>query len=231
MTPPTFLVACYRVLAKDLTIERRTFETLLTTGLTALIAVLVFSFAFDLATVRKLGPERLVPGVLWVSLAFASLVGLRRSFEIERRQLALRALMLAPVDRGAIYIGKTLANWLQLILLTTILVPLTAILFDLPLGKGLWLLLLLTALHALGLAELGTLFAGVVTRLGRGESLLGVLLLPAATPLLLSAITTGRGILAGGGGPTMKTWLLVTTGCNLLYLLVGWITFEFVLEE
>lgn len=229
--PPGFARAAWLVARKDLRIEGRTLESLGAMGLFALIVLVVFNFAFDLSTVKQVGTERVVPGVLWVTFSFSAIVGFARSFQIERRRESIAALMLAPVDRGALYAGKLLANLVLLAALAAALLPLSAVLFDYDLLAVAGPLVLVVGLHGVGIAELGTLFGAVASRLGRGEALLATLLLPAATPLFLSAVRCTSTVLAGEPLSRDRSWLLVTGGFDLLYFLVALMTFEFVLED
>jgi len=226
-----FFRACRVVAAKDLLLEWRTLETLSSTAIFSLIVLVIFNFTFGFGTVKEMGVERLVPGVLWTVLAFASVVGMTRSLQVERLRDTLTALFLAPVDRGALYAGKMLANLVKLTLLQIILLPLTALLFNFDLTRAGLPLLLVMFLHGLGLTELGTLFAGVTVRLGRGEALLATLLFPAASPLLISAVKSTAAVLEGRSLGTVSNWLLVAAGFDVLYLFVALLTFEFVLEE
>lgn len=219
------------VAAKDLRIEGRTLRTAAASGLFALVVLVVFAFAFDLDTVRRLGAPRVVPGILWITLAFAGIVGFTRSYELERQRDALAALAIAPIDRGAVFAGKCAANLALLLVLTAVLLPVTLLLFDAGQPGTVLPLVGVTVLHAIGLAELGTLFGAVASRLARGEALLAVLLLPAATPLFLSAVQCTRGALEGAGLAGNARWMLVTAGCDVLYFLVALLVFESVLEE
>lgn len=228
---PGFVRAALVVAAKDLRLEWRTLETLSATGLFALIVLVVFNFAFDLATVKEVGAARLVPGVLWTTFAFAGIVGFARSFQIERRRESLTALALAPVDRGALFAGKSLANMALLSTLQAVLLPLCAVFFDWDLLGNLGPVALVVAVHTIGLAQLGTLFGAVTARLGRGEALLATLLLPAATPLFLSAVRCTSAVLDGRGLSAERHWMLLSAGFDVLYFLVALITFEFVLED
>ncbi len=226
-----FLRTAGRIALKDLRLEWRTWESLSSSVVFSLIVLIVFNFAFDLATMRELGPQRLVPGVIWVTLAFASVVGFSRSFQLERRRDTLTALFLAPVDRGAIYTGKLLANLVQLTMLQWIVVPIAAVLFDfdvLSVAPGLAIVLML---YGLGLAELGTLFAAVASRVGRGEALLATLLFPASTPLFIAAVKSTAAVLDGGTLGSIADWLMMGAGLCLLYFLLALMTFEFMLEE
>ena len=229
--PPGFLRAAGAVLLKDLTLEWRTLEALSSMGLFSLVVMVIFSFAFERALQQEIGAARLVPGILWVTIAFASIVGLTRSFQLEHHRDSITALALAPVDRGAVFAGKATANLAQVLVLEAALLPVSAVLFDYDLVAVAGEMLVLVLLHTVALVEIGTLFAAVAARLGRGETLLATLLLPAATPVFLSAVLSTRHVLAGEGLAPARGWLLVTGGLDVLYFFVAMLTFEFVLDE
>ena len=216
---------------KDLRLEWRTLESFSAGAIFSLIVLIVFNFAFDLGVVRELGADRLVPGVIWIALAFSSLVGLTRSFQFERQHGAMTALFLAPIDRGAVFAGKAAANVIKLGSLQLLVVPLSALFFDFDLTAIALPLLGVIVLHGIGLVELGTLFAGITSRVGRGEALLATLLFPATCPLLISAVKTTAALLAGQSLAEHGHWLATAATFDLLYLFVGLLTFEFVLEE
>jgi heme exporter protein B len=231
MRRPGFFRACCIVAGKDLRLEWRTLETLSSTVIFSLTVLVVFSFAFGGGAIRQLGVDRLVPGVIWTVLAFASVVAMARSIQIERVRDTISALFLAPVDRGALFAGKMLGNLVKLTLLQWILLPLTAVFFDYDLIAVAGPLVFVLFLHGLGLTELGTLFAAISTRLGRGEALLATLLFPAASPLLISAVKCTAACLADGSLSGVSQWLLIATGFDVLYFFVALLTFEFVMEE
>jgi len=141
------------------------------------------------------------------------------------------ALVAGLYDVPVVFAGKGLASLAVLLALELVLVPLTLIFFDATDTVSLGALALVLLLHTVGLAELGTLFGAVASRLGRGEALLAILLLPAATPLLLSAVQCTKGALAGDPLSENARWMLVTAGCDVLYFLVALLVFESVLEE
>jgi heme exporter protein B len=178
-----------------------------------------------------MGPSKVVPGVLWMTLAFSAIVGFTRSFRIERAREALIAVALAPVDRGAVFLGKWVANFTLLAVLEAIVIVLTAIFFNLDIVSVIVPLAGVVLLHSVGLAALGTLFSGVVSRLGRGEALLATLLLPAAIPLLLSAVQCTASVLEDNPLSQIRIWLLLSVGFDVLYILVPILIFDAVLEE
>lgn len=231
MSRPGFFGTARLVAAKDLRIEWRTLESLSAMVLFALIVLVVFNFAFDLSTVRELGAGRLVPGVIWATLAFSGIVGFSRSFQVERRRESLTALLLSPAERSALFAGKTAANLMVLFALELLILPLSAVFFDFDLLAVAAPLALVVVLHTWGLAELGTLLGAVASRVGRGEALLSTLLLPVATPLFISAVKCTAAVLDGSGLASVSTWMLVALGFDMLYLFVGLLTFEFVVEE
>ena len=231
MTGAGFFRAAGVLAAKDLSIEWRTREGLSAMVLFALIVLVVFSFAFDLATIKELGPARLVPGILWTTLAFAGVVGFTRSFQVEARRDSLTALLLAPVDRGALFAGKSLSNLVELLLLEMLIVPLSAVFFGYDLFAVLGPMSLVVFLHTFGLAEMGTLLGAVAAKVGRGEALLSTLLFPVTMPLFISAVKCTAAVLEGKPLSSVTNWLLVALGFDLLFLFVGLATFEYVVEE
>jgi len=231
MKRPGYVRASLILAGKDLRLEWRTLETLSSTAIFSLAVLVVFSFAFGAGAIRQLGADRLVPGIIWTTLTFASVVAMARSIQLERTNDALSALFLAPVDRGALYTGKLLANLVKLTVLQAILLPLTAVLFDYDVIGIALPLLLVVFVHGLGLTELGTMFAAISSRLGRGEALLATLLFPAVSPLLISAVKCTAACMAGRGLEDVTHWLLVAIAFDVLYFFVALLTFEFVLEE
>jgi heme exporter protein B len=228
---PGFFRSSWLVAAKDLRMEWKTFERLVSMALFSLVVMVIFNFAFDLVTIRRLGASKLVPGVLWITLAFSGIIGFTRSFQLEHRRDSMIALMLAPADRGAIFLGKMIANLTTVWILQIVIVPLSAVFFNYDLVSVALPMAVVMGLHTIGIAELGTLFAAVATRLGRGEALLATLLLPTATPLFLSAVKCTEAVLEHETLGSMWRWLAVTSGLNVLYLLVALATFEYVLED
>lgn len=231
MTGAGFFRTAWILAAKDLGIEWRTREGISAMALFSLIVLVLFSFAFDLQTIRQLGAARLVPGILWTTLAFAGVVGFTRSFQVEARRDSMTALLLAPVDRGALFAGKALSNLVGLLVLEVVVVPLTAIFFNYDLLAILGPMAVVVVLHTVGLAEIGTLLGAVAAKVGRGEALLSTLLFPVTMPLFISAVKCTTAVLEGKGLSPVSNWLLVAFGFDLLFLFVGLLTFEYVVEE
>jgi heme exporter protein B len=228
---PGFLSVVRTVAAKDLRLEWRTFETLSASAVFALVVLVVFEFAVGDTGPALAAHEGFAPGALWIAVAFAAVTGASRSAALERHDQVIAAVLAAPVDRSALFAGKALANAVKLAAVSVALLIAVALLFDVPLLLAPVGLAVVLVVHGLGLVALGTLFAAVASRVGRGEALLATLLLPAAAPLLLSAVATTRAVLAGRPLGAESRWLLLALGFDLLYTLLGLLTFELVMEE
>src|SRR5437870_5064547 len=156
-----FLKTALLVLRKDFAIEVKSWEIFSTTLLFAVSCVLVFSFAL-VKEGRVLGADDAAAAILWIAIAFAGTLALGRTFERERYGETLRALLLAPAPRPALYVGKLLGVLMLLGLTEVLLVPLIALLFNAPLLERLALLLPLLACGTIGFAAVGTLFAAML---------------------------------------------------------------------
>jgi heme exporter protein B len=181
----TFFRVAWLVLTKDLAVETRSWELVSTTIFFAVSCVLVFSFAFvqEGRAIADLGA-----GILWVAIAFSGTLALGRTFERERQTDTLRALMLAPADRPALYVGK-LAGIVGLMTLTELLlVPLVALFFQAPIGRSPLLLTALLLAGTIGYAAVGTLFAAMLVRARSRDVMLPILLYPITVPVIIAGV-------------------------------------------
>jgi len=184
VTRPGFLTQAWRIAAKDLAIEWRSREILATSAFLAVVVVLVFSFAFVVGGTPPAPP--IVAGILWVAILISGSVGLGRTFDRERDGEAIRALLLSPVPRGAIYFGKlgaTLALMLGVELLVTIL---CGLFFSASIGPQVLRLALLLVLGTLGFAAVGCVFSAALLRAKSRDVLLSTLLYPIVVPILIA---------------------------------------------
>ena len=180
-----FLKVAWLVLRKDLRVESRSREMLFTTLFFAVSCVLVFSIAFVHGGQVVEGSAA---GILWVVIAFSGTLALGRTFERERQHDALRGLLLAPVDRPALYVGKLLGVLLLLGVVEAVVVVMVAFLFGAPFFQHVWRLLALLSLGTIGFASIGTLFAAMLVRTGNRAVLLPVLLFPVTIPVLMMGV-------------------------------------------
>lgn len=228
---PGLFRSAWSVAAKDLRLEWRTFDSLAAMLLFAMVLLLIFAFAFGATGAGEIEPEKLVPGVLWSAVSFTSLIAFSRSFQTEERQETMVALLHTPLDPSALFAGKLLANLCLVAVVEAALLPLSAIFFSLDLRPVLGSLLPILVLHTFGLGVLGTLAGAIATRLQRGEALVAVILLPLASPLLISAIECTGTVVAGRGLGSLGAWIWGTVAFDVLFLSIGLLTFEFVVER
>ncbi len=211
---------------KDLRAETRNRENVSAMLVFALLAIVLFSFALEL---DRTGREASAAGVLWVTLVFAGTLGLGRSLGREKDEATLDGLLLAPVDRSALYFGKLAGNFLFMLIVSVILAPLLSILFDVSFFKPLVPLALL--LGILGYAGVGTLIASMSVYTRGREVLLPVLLLPIALSILVPAVRATRGLLEGAPLDELAIWFNLLVGTTVVYLTLGYMLFDFVVEE
>jgi heme exporter protein B len=224
-----FLRVAWIVMRKDLTVEVRSREILYTTVFFAVSCVLVFAFAL----VREGRPmEDAAAGILWIAIAFAGTLALGRTFERERQTETLRALMLAPSDRPAIYVGKLLGILILLGVVELVLVPLVGLLFNAPLGGSPFWLALLLAAGTLGFASVGTLFAAMLVRARSRDVLLPVLLYPITIPIIIAGVRGTVALLqAVPDEPMARFWVALLVFFDVVFVTLALWTFEPLMTE
>jgi heme exporter protein B len=218
----------FAILWKDLLIELRTKETLASLLLLGVLTLVVLSFAFDPSSPLR---EAAAPGVLWIALIFAGTLGMNRSLLRERDNDCLHGLLLAPLDRGTIYLAKSIANFLFMVAAQIVLLPLFVFFFNLPFISTVTRLTPVLLLGLLGFAAVGTLFAAVSLRTRAREVMLPLLMLPLAAPLLIAGIQSSAQLLAGQPFAAVGHWLRLLGAFDVVFLVVGWLAFEYVVEE
>lgn len=228
-TPPGILATAWLVARKDLTIELRTRSAFLAAVVFALLAVVIFRFAWDPTAVAALD---LAPGVLWTIFVFSGLLGLHRSFGVEQADRAVDALLAAPVSREAIFLGKALANLAFVAAVQLVTVPAVALFYDLPVAGGeLPALLLVALLAAAGLVAVGTLFSAMTVNTRLAELLLPMLALPFFVPVVTPAALATARILAGRPLAEVAPMLRLLGSFDLVFLVACTLAFPFTLEE
>lgn len=211
---------------KDLLSEKRTIAALGAMLVFALIVILIFVFAFDLAVDLR---RSAAAGVIWVTLCFAGTLSLDRTLAMERESDGMDGLMLVPVDRTAIFTAKVLVNWVYLLLTALVVTAVYAVfnntnLFSLP-------FLGIIILGTLGYILVGTLIATLTQQLKSRGILLPVLLFPLLVPLVLAAVNASQIVLNGGNPLGLRTWLGVLGTYDLIFIAVGVMIYEKILEE
>ena len=227
------LAAAWLIARKDFTIEARSREIVATAAFFAVACVLVFSFS--LVTEGR-APDGVAAGVLWVGIAFSGTLSLARLFERERAHDTLRMLLLAPVERPAVYLGKLLAVVMLMSVIAALLLPLTGFLFDQAVVRAAPGLAAVLLLGILGFAAVGTLFAAMLGRTRSRDVLLPVLLYPMAVPVLIAGVRATAALLepAASGGPdwdTARLWMGILAAFDAVFVTLALWTFEAVMEE
>jgi heme exporter protein B len=223
----TFARRTWIVVWKDLKIEGRSKETLNALFFFALLLMFVFEFA--------LGPDRerleaVLPGLLWLGFVLSGLLGLGRTFVTERENECWEGLLLAPGDKSAIYLGKFLGNLLLMLLVEVVLLTLFAIFFNVDVAGALPGLALVGVLGSVGLAAVGTLFGAMTAQVRARELLFPVLLLPVQVPVLLASVKATEAVLLREPLGTVTNWLQLLAAADVVYVVVGVLTFDFILE-
>ena len=212
------------VLRKDFTVEVRSLEIAYTMLFFAVSCVLIFAFAL---VQEGRAPEGGAAGILWIAIAFAGTLALGRTFERERQSETLRALLLAPAARPAIYVGKLLGIVALLVGAEMILVPLVALLFQAPLlARPLWLAIVLV-LGTIGFAAVGTLFAAMLVRASSRDVLLPVLLYPITVPVIIAGVRATAALLQPEvDGSVIAFWLALLACFDVVFVTLALWTFE-----
>jgi heme exporter protein B len=221
-----FLYKIVAIIHKDVVTELRTKEMFSSMLVFALMAVFIFSITLDLTSSDPLDTT---PGLLWVTIAFAGTLGLNRSLAQEQENRCIDGLLLAPVDRSAIFFGKALGNLLFMGVVELVVVPVFAVLFNVPLLRGsVWLVI---ALGTVGYAAVGTLFSTMAVNTRAREVLLPVLLLPVSVPVFIAAVNATGGFLASDPLSDVAHWLQLLAAYDAIVVAISFMTFDFVVEE
>ncbi len=211
---------------KDLRAEARGRELVNAMLLFSVMAVLIFSFALEL---DRQAQEATVGGVLWVTIAFAGTLGLGRSLAAEKDKGSLDALLLAPVERSALFYGKMIGNFLFTLAVGFLLVFLLTVLFNVNLFRPLlWLIIIL---GCLGFATTGTLVSSMSVHARAREMLLPILLLPVILPIIISATRASTALLTELKAEDWLPWIQLLCVVDLVFLLAGFFLFDFIVEE
>lgn len=225
---PSLLSTTWLIARKDLAIEFRTRTAFLAVLVFAVLGVAIFYFAWDATAVSAVD---LAPGVLWVIFTFSGLLSLQRSFAVEQADRAMDGLLVSPIDREAIFLGKALANLVFVAGIQAITIPAVALLYNLPFGTTLPALFGIAFLAAIGLVAVGTLFSAMAANTRLAELLLPMLSLPFFVPVVYGAAQATTTLLAGR--PVAEAWpvLKLLIAFDIVFLAACTLAFPFTIEE
>ena len=226
---PRFARAVFEITRKDLLVEARTREILYTTVFFAVSCVLVFAFGF----VKEGRPvQDAAAGILWIAIAFSGTLALGRAFERERHGETLRALLIAPVDRPALYLGKLAGILVLMAAVEVLVVPLVALMFQAALFSHPLLMIGLLAAGTIGFSAVGTLFAAMLVRTRSRDVMLPVLLYPITVPVIIAGVRGTAALLAPEADlPMARAWLAMLVFFDVVFVTLSLWTFEPVMTE
>lgn len=216
------------ILWKDIVVELRTKERLSSMFFFALLVIVIFNFVFEPGSEAM---REIAPGILWVTFTFAGLLGLTRSFTMERENGCLSGLLLCPADRGAIFVGKTLGNIAFMGMVEAVSLPFFAVFMNVAVIPSLGRLLVLIALGTVGFSAVGTLFAAMSANTKMREVMLPLLLFPVLVPILLAVVKGTEAALAGEPLAGVTGWLKIGVAFCGLFAAASIILFDYVVEE
>jgi heme exporter protein B len=215
------------IIWKDLVSEIRNRENVSSMFFFALAVILIFSFSFSM---DQAATKELMPGIIWVAFGFTGIIGLGKSFLPEVQNDCMEYLQMAPVSKGAIYLGKFFGNVLFLLLAEIILFPLFILFFNLDILDKLPIILLIFLIATMGLSALGTLFSALTVQIRAREVMFPILLLPLAVPVFIGAVESTRGALNGDPLYLYLQWLELLAIFDLIFMIVSFWVFEFILD-
>jgi heme exporter protein B len=221
-----YLRAIGAIVWKDVVAEFRSRELISAMLVFSLLVILIFNFALELDIRTR---ETVASGVLWVTFAFAGTLGLNRSMSIEKDRGCLDGLLLAPVDRSALYFGKAIGNLVFMALVEAIVLPTFSVLYNLNLfNPGLLVVILL---GSIGYVAVGTLLSAMAVQARTRDVLLPILLFPVTIPVLLAAVKASMGFLQAFEMVDIRPWLNLLVVYDVVFIAVAFMVFEYVVEE
>jgi heme exporter protein B len=174
----------------------------------------------------------MLAGFLYVTVLFAGLIGFARTFEVEREEGAIDALLLAPIDRSGLFLSKAVANLVYLAAVELLVVPVFALLFTFDLGTRWFALVLVLVLVDIGFVAVGTLFASLAAQTRSRELMLPILALPVLVPIFIAGTQLTADLLAGGTIEAVATrgWFVILIAFDVVFTVIGALAFEFVVD-
>ena len=220
------LAVIWAIGRKDLLLETRNKDIIVAVSAFALLVLMVFTFAID---INQVNAKLTGPGILWASIAFAGVTGLNRAFALELEGNTLEALMLAPISRDLIYVGKMFGNFLFITAAQIIVIPIFAVLFNLAVLR--WEMLVVSLLTTIGFSAIGTLFAAMTIRVRAREVMLPLLFLPVVTPLIMAAVESTSHVVNDSSWPEIYQWIQLAIAFDIAFIVVSAFIFQQILED
>ncbi|MCH7927293.1 MAG: hypothetical protein E2O67_02225 [Deltaproteobacteria bacterium] len=216
------------IVRKDFISEFRSRDMFISMFTFSLIIIFVFNLVLDLTSNIK---NIVSPAVLWITFLFSGSIGLSRSYSLEKESEAIKGLLLAPVDRSLIYMGKFFSNLIFLLIIEIITIPIFIILFNYDFSIKIIEIMLVIFLGTIGFSSVGTLFSAISLNTRLREVLLPILYFPIIIPVLLNAVRITRSLLSGESLSSNSSSLQVLIAFDIIFLSAGILLYEYVIEE
>ena len=213
---------------KDVVVELRTRERFAAMGGFTILVGVLFNFAID---PTEVAPESIASGLIWMTIVFGGMLGLGRTFQLEEEEGAFQGLLLSPIPRDALYLGKVTANFILLALVTALVFGVFALFFGLGLRRHPLALASGVLLGVLGFVAVGTLFSAISARTTMGETLLPILVFPLLIPVIIFGVTGTRSLFQGLPLSEVDGNLLMLGAFAVVALAAGAGLFRYVVEE
>jgi heme exporter protein B len=221
-----FLRKALAITRKDILSEMRTKEIIFSALLFALLVIIIFNFAFG-------GSQEtlalVAPGILWVTFTFAGILSLNRAFVAEKEENCLEGLMVAPMGREVIYVGKMLGSLLFMLVIEIIALPVMAFLFNLQVLSV--QVIMVTVLATVGFVAVGTLFSALAVNTKAREMVLPILFLPVVVPVIISAVKATGLAISGEAWGELGNWLKIIGAFDAIFLVISYWVFAYIVEE
>jgi heme exporter protein B len=225
---PSLFAAAWIVARKDLAIELRTRTAFVSSVVFSMLGLAIFYFAWSPTAVSS---ADLAPGVVWVVFTLSAILAVQRSFGIEQVERAGDALLVSPVERESIYLGKAIANVIFVGAIQLVTIPVAALFYGLPFAATVPFMLGVGALATVGLVSVGTLFASMAVNTRMAELLLPLLSLPFFLPIVMAAGQSTQRVVAGRPIAETMGWLKLLLAFDLVFLVACTLAFPYTLEE
>ena len=223
-----YWIQVFNIIQKDITTELRAKEAVSAMLVFGLMVIVIFSFAFNLSSQEQI---TVAPGLLWVAFTFAGILGLNHSFAAEHENHCLQGMMLAPVPRSVIYIGKLTSTVIFMFLAELIMLLFFVWLFDVRFGDRWHLLFLTMLLGTIGFSIVGTIFSAISSGTRMRVFLLPILQFPIIVPVIIAAVAATADLLNEQSLTGFYDALKILLVFNVIFFTVCVLLFEYILEE
>jgi len=215
------------IIFKDIVIEMRSKESVSSMLMFGVLVLAIFNFAFEPSSVDR---SLIAPGILWVAFSFAAILGLNRSLAMEMDNECLQGLLLAPLDRGDLYLGKVASNFTFIMIAELIVLPIFVIFNNLKFNFQFLEIAGIACLGTIAIAAIGSILSTISANTRMREVMLPVLQIPLTVPVVIASVEATSMVLSGET-KGISSWLYLLAGFSIVYLIVSYLIFEFVVEE